>query len=114
MMTNNMEFVQRLKAARDYLHLSQEYVAKQMGLNRTSLVAIEAGTRKVTSEELRLFSEIYGWSVDELLYGNINEKKDMARLFARSFSELTEQDQREIIDFIEFKRMLKEKRNHNA
>ena len=48
----------RLKAAREYLHLSQEYVAKQMDIHRTFLVAIEAGKRKVTSDELKSFAEI--------------------------------------------------------
>jgi transcriptional regulator with XRE-family HTH domain len=114
MMTNDSNLAKRLKNAREYLHLSQEYVAKQIGMHRTSLVAIEAGTRKVSSEELRRFSEIYGWTADELLFGKEEPKAEKLQIFARSFEELTDQDQQEILNLIEFKRLMKEQRRRNA
>lgn len=54
-MTMDLNLSKRLKVARGYLQLSQEYVAKQMDIHRTSLVAIEAGKRKVTSELIQEF-----------------------------------------------------------
>jgi transcriptional regulator with XRE-family HTH domain len=113
-MTMDKSLAKRLKAAREYLQLSQEYVAKQMNLHRTSLVAIEAGNRKVSSDELKQFTEIYGWTTDELLYGKQETEQNKTLVFARSFADLTEQDQQEIINLIEFKRMMKEKQNRNA
>ena len=110
----DLDLAKRLKPAREYLQLSQEYVAKQMNLPRTSLVAIEAGNRKVSSEELKQFAEIYGWTVDELLYGKKEIQQDKALVFARAFSDLTDQDQQEIINLIEFKKMMKEQRNRHA
>lgn len=110
----DMGLAKRLKSAREYLQLSQEYVAKQMGLHRTSLVAIEAGNRKVSSEELKGFSEIYGWTIEELVYGKDETEQAQVALFARSFKELTEQDQREIMNLIQFKKMIKEQRKDNA
>ena len=47
---------ERLKQVRKGLKLSQEFVAKQLGMTRTTIVAIEAGTRKVTTDELTKFS----------------------------------------------------------
>jgi transcriptional regulator with XRE-family HTH domain len=98
----------RLKIAREGLHLSQDYVAKQLGLNRTAMVQIEAGNRKIAADELSGFSRLYGISVDELLNGSDASKPKS--VFARSFFELDEADQREILNLIEFKRMMKEQR----
>ena len=83
----------RLKQIRKRLKLSQEFVAKQLGMTRTTIVAIEAGTRKVTT--------------DELLYGNVSEENEV-KAFARTFSELSDIDKKEIMNLINFKRRYKE------
>jgi transcriptional regulator with XRE-family HTH domain len=51
---------ERMKAARKALRLTQEYVARQMGMSRTTIVAIEAGEREVTATELTKFADLYG------------------------------------------------------
>ena len=102
----------RLKSAREFLQLSQEYVAKCIGISRTSLVAIEAGERKVSSEELKASAEIYGWSIDELVYGK--QETDKVNFFARTFTSLSEQDQREIVNLMEFKKRMKEHMLNNV
>ncbi|MDO4546206.1 MAG: helix-turn-helix transcriptional regulator [Bacillota bacterium] len=101
---------ERLKDARKNLRLSQEFVAKQVGITRTSIVAIEAGTRKVSTEELTKFAELYGVSPEELLYGNVSEENEI-RAFARTFSELSDIDKKEIMNLINFKRRYKETMN---
>lgn len=98
----------RLKNARIGLNLSQEFVAKQMKLQRTAIVKIESGDRNVSAEELAMFSNIYGISIDELVNGRDVQLPEM--IFARSFSELDENDQREILNLMEFKKQMKEKR----
>lgn len=98
---------ERLKQARKDLKLSQEYVAKQIGVTRTTIVAIEAGTRKVTTDEIMKFSELYGIPVDVLLYGNDVDSDDV-KYFAQSFSTLSEIDKKEIINLINFKKRYKE------
>ena len=103
----DLDLAKRLKSAREFLQLSQEYVAKHMNISRTSLVALEAGERKVSSEELKAFADIYGWDINELLYGK--QENDKVNMFARAFSTLSEQDQREIINLIEFKKRMKER-----
>jgi transcriptional regulator with XRE-family HTH domain len=101
---------ERLKNARNGLHLSQDFVARQLRINRASIVQIEAGKRKVSADELNQFSILYGYSVDELLNGNRTEMP--VTMFTRSFSELDVIDQNEILSLIEFKKMMKEQRKN--
>lgn len=98
---------ERLKDMRKQLHLSQEFVARQLGMVRTTLVAIESGNRKITAEELDKFSELYGVSVDEILHGKTNADSEVF-VFARTFSSLSDADKKEILNLMEFKRRYKE------
>ena len=98
----------RLKKAREYLGLTQDDVAKLMEVSRVIITNIEAGTRKVSAEELSKFSKIYGWTMEELLEGEKKEKD--IPMFARAFSELSKEDQEEIINLIKFKKMYKDKK----
>lgn len=98
---------ERIKEARTELHLSQDYVAKFLGVNRTAIVEIESGKRKVSADELGKFSELFQIPADELLNGRSTEMP--VQMFARRFGALDEADQQEILNLIEFKRMMKEK-----
>ena len=99
----------RLKEAREYLGLTQEDVAKLMGVSREIITNIEAGTRKVSAEELSKFSKIYGWTMEELMEGEIAETETV-QMFARTFNELSDEDQNEILNLIKFKKMYKDKK----
>lgn len=98
---------ERVKQARNKLHLSQNYVANYLGINRTAVVEIESGKRKISADELNKYSVLLNISADELLNGkNIQMPKT---IFARKFNELDEKDQEEILNLIEFKKSLKRK-----
>ncbi|MEG2273521.1 MAG: helix-turn-helix transcriptional regulator, partial [Acinetobacter sp.] len=99
------KMIERLKNARVNLHLSQDYVAKYLDLNRTAIVDIESGKRKVSAEELAKFSTLYRIPADILLHGEGTTMPEM--MFARQFGSLDETDQREILNLIEFKQALK-------
>ena len=98
----------RLKKAREYLGLTQDDVAKLIGVSRVTITNIETGTRKVSAEELSKFSKIYGCTMEELLEGEKEEEK--ISMYARTFGELSPQDQEEIINLIKFKKMYKDKK----
>ena len=98
---------ERIKEARTELHLSQDYVAKFLGVNRTAIVEVESGKRKVSADELGKFSELFQIPADELLNGRSTEMP--VQMFARRFGALDEADQQEILNLIEFKRMMKER-----
>jgi transcriptional regulator with XRE-family HTH domain len=101
----------RIKTCRNKLHLSQEYVANYMAMNRATITQIELGKRKVTAEELAKFSRLFGISADGLLLGDNIEMP--STIFARSFSELDERDQNEIMSLMQFKKMMKEQKRTN-
>lgn len=99
---------ERLKEKRIELHLSQEYVAEYIGVKRTAIVEIESGKRKVSAIELGKFSELYNTSCDELIKGKSEEISEES-LFI-NFASLDERDREEILNLIEFKKMMKLKR----
>lgn len=91
---------EQLRDAREKLGLSQEYVAKAIGLDRSTITQIESGNRKVSSEELAKFCKLYHLSADDLL--NPQPQESDKAIFAG----LTENDQREILHLMKFSRLL--------
>lgn len=59
--------LERLRAARKRRGLTQDSVAAQLGMARTTVVAIEKGERPLNAEELVLLAELYNVSVSDLL-----------------------------------------------
>ena len=57
----------RIKALRDSFKLSQEDVAKKLGIKRVSLSQIENGERKMSAEEVAKLSSIFKIDADILL-----------------------------------------------
>lgn len=57
----------RLRVARTGVGLTQEGAAKALGVARTTLVAIEAGDRRVKEDELVRLADLYGVSVNSLV-----------------------------------------------
>ncbi len=94
---------------RNHFHLSQDYVAKYLGMSRSTYTQMENGKRKVLAEEVSSLSTLFGVSADSLL--NDTEFSQPAALFARSFEKLDERDQAEIMNLIRFKEQIKAKRN---
>jgi Zn-dependent peptidase ImmA (M78 family)/DNA-binding XRE family transcriptional regulator len=57
----------KLRYARNLRRMTQEAIATKLGIARTTLVAIEAGKRAVSSQELRQFAELYDLPEGDLL-----------------------------------------------
>ena len=83
-----------------------------MGLHRTAITAIESGQRRVSTEELKKFSELYGISLDEIAYGE--DQNSDVKVLARRYSELSDDDKREIMNLVDFKLRLKKMRTNVA
>ncbi len=98
----------RIKELRNQLHLSQDYVAKYLGINRSTYTQMENGKRKVLADEVAQLSILFGVSADSLL--NNTEISQPATMFARSFEKLDESDQAEIMNLIRFKEQFKAQR----
>jgi Zn-dependent peptidase ImmA (M78 family)/DNA-binding XRE family transcriptional regulator len=61
----------KLKHARSLHRITQEAAASKLGVARTTLVAIEAGKRAVSSQELRQFAELYDVPESELINDDV-------------------------------------------
>lgn len=96
---------ERIKEFRTQMHLSQEYVAQYLGVNRATFSLIENGKRKVLAEEIDKLSTLFGVSADLLLRGKDIEMPE--KVFARSFEQLDEIDKAEILNLIKFKEQMK-------
>jgi DNA-binding XRE family transcriptional regulator len=63
--------MQKIKEFRIKNNLSQEQVAKAIGVSRPTYTAIESGKQKLSAEEAQKLASLLAISVDELLSGNI-------------------------------------------
>jgi transcriptional regulator with XRE-family HTH domain len=99
----------RLREAREYLGISQEYVAQETGISRPAISEIESGRRKVDSLELKRFSKLYGRPIEYLLGTSEDDESTVAvgadplegklRAMTRG---LTSDDREEILRFVEY------------
>lgn len=92
---------QRLKIAREQAGISQGQVAKLIGFHRPTISEIEAGRRKVSTDELRLFSEIYDVSIEWLMEeNNTNDIDERIQLAARGLADLKEEDLEKVLKLL--------------
>lgn len=61
----------KLRHARALHRITQEAAASKLGMARTTLVAIEAGKRAVSNQELRQFAELYDVPESELVNDDV-------------------------------------------
>lgn len=100
---------QRLRESREYLGISQEVVAEQLGIPRASLSAIETGKRKVSGVELKQLAHLYRRSVasllgeDGLAQDELLEDATVRALF-RTTRQLSEHDRQQLLRFAQFLR----------
>lgn len=61
------QLTRRLREAREFLNVSQQFVAEQTGIPRSAVSDIERGTRRVESLELKRLADLYRMPVDYFL-----------------------------------------------
>jgi len=103
-----MEIYERVKELRNKLHLSQDYVAKYLGVSRATVTQMENGKRKILADDISRLSVLFGLSPNDIL--GEYEISEPATVFARSFDKLDENDQAEIMNLIRFKEQMKAQR----
>lgn len=57
----------RAREAREYLGLAPEFVAERLGMSRTALLALEAGRRQVSADELEQLAGLLKRPVEAFL-----------------------------------------------
>ena len=97
---------ERLEEAREYVGLKQDDVAKKLGIHRSALSNIEAGTRKVDVIELAQMAKLYqrpvAWFTGEDVQGTTSKIPPEVAHVARAAARLSAQDQRELARFADF------------
>jgi len=100
---------ERLRESREYLGLSQEFVAEHLGIPRASISAMESGKRKVSGVELKQLARLYKRSIasllgeEELRREDFSEDKTVRAIF-RTTRDLSEQDRQQLLRFAQFLR----------
>ncbi|MDD4957469.1 MAG: helix-turn-helix domain-containing protein [Candidatus Omnitrophica bacterium] len=70
----------KIKKIRERMGLSQEELAKKLGVNRVAVSQIETGDRKISAEEITKVAKVFNIPTDVLL----NIKKDIEVVFEKS------------------------------
>ncbi len=102
-MAIDISLAKRLKTYRNFKHLTQKEVASYLEVPHSAISDIENGKRDITVGELKILSNLYGRSVEEIISGKKYDYYNIANI-ARLLSELPEDDLRELMFIIEYKR----------
>lgn len=101
-----LELGSRLRTVREYLGLSQNYVAERTGIPRSAVSDIERGIRKVDSLELKKLAGLYRRPISYFLDENPDATAGDHAIaaLARKLTALPEADRRAVEQFAEFLR----------
>jgi transcriptional regulator with XRE-family HTH domain len=99
----------RLRESREYLGLSQEFVAEHLGIPRASISAMENGKRKVSSLELKQLARIYKQPLSYFLgedeFARDEQSPDVIfSALYRTTRALSDQDRQQVLRFAQFLR----------
>lgn len=90
-----------LESARKAMGLSQEQVAKELGIPRPAISLIEAGKRSVSSIELDSFAHLYHRSTSYFLKSSSHDQAEGEALLLRA-ENVSEDDRPVLYDFVSF------------
>ena len=94
---------ERLRKAREYLHLSQEEVAKYLKIPRSAISLLESGQRKVNALELKALAKLYQLPTSALTGESAEETSPPdLDILKRATSGLTQKDREEVIRFAQY------------
>ena len=97
----------RLRAAREYVGLSQEMVGQHLDIPRPAVSAMEHGTRKVSGLELKKLARLYGRPVGYFLGEDddpVLEADEVGAALFRATRQLSDRDRDQVLQFAEFLR----------
>jgi transcriptional regulator with XRE-family HTH domain len=97
----------QLREAREYLGLSQEFVATYLAVPRASVSAMETGKRRVTSLELKKLAKLYKRPLAFFLGAEDQElvqPDETSRALFRTARDLTDEDRKQVLQFAQFLR----------
>jgi transcriptional regulator with XRE-family HTH domain len=97
----------RLRDAREYLNLSQQFVSDQTGIPRSAISDIERGARRVDSLELKRFAALYRLPPAHFLGEQDTELAGVdptTAALARATKDMGEPEKQQLLRFAQFLR----------
>jgi transcriptional regulator with XRE-family HTH domain len=98
----------RLREAREYVGISQEFVAESLSIPRAAISALESGKRKVSSLELKDLAKLYkrpvAYFLDESRPSPDETLDSTTRALFRATKNLSDEDRQQVVRFAEFLR----------
>lgn len=94
----------RLRDTREYLDLSQQFVAEQTGIPRSAISDIERGERRVESLELKRLAHVYGVTASYFLEDEPSDDDKQMWVLARMIVDLDDDQREEIRRFANYLR----------
>lgn len=92
----------RLRESRELLQLTQAEVGQALGIQRTAVHAMEAGTRKVNAGELQQLARLYRRPITWLLGEEEPATDDEVQALYRVAQGLTDADRAQVLEFARF------------
>lgn len=92
---------EKLIDIRQQLGFSQEYVANCLGVSCSTIIQIERGSRKITTDEIQKFCKLYHISKDYILNQEFSGSEQLS--LKSEFEQLNENDWQEILNLIAFR-----------
>lgn len=101
---DRLVLAERLREAREYLELSQDEVAKKLGVQRAAISLIESGQRRVEALELKKLAEIYQRPLAYFTgeHAPHEPAPPEVEFLARTARRLSDKDRAELARFAEF------------
>lgn len=103
---DELRLAERLRVAREYIGLTQDAVAKVLGIPRSAVSAMESGKRKIAFLELQQLASLYR---RPLSYFSGQEQQedplpadDFSRALHRATQKLPEKDRHQVLLFARF------------
>lgn len=103
---------ERIKYSRQQQEISQEELAKKIGVNRAVMSRIENGTRPVRDIELSALADAFGVTTDFILGRKIDLGTTTVAAHLRnglSLDDLPEERRQAVIDYMEYQKSLYKK-----
>jgi transcriptional regulator with XRE-family HTH domain len=114
------ELARRLREAREFVNLSQTFVAEQTGIPRSAISDIERGERRVESLELKRLADLYRMPVDYFL-GNAGARElagasgdETVQALARAASDMGEPEKEQVLRFALFLRNYRTRKDQSG
>lgn len=103
----------KLREAREYLGLSQQFVEERTGIPRVAISAIENGKRRVEALELERLARLYGQPVSSFFEEDFEDDEALKAL-GRELVGLSRADHQEVLRFARFLRAYGDKSSNQG